>query len=294
MNAPPLLPRPLRKVGVPPLKCQGIKTRLVPFIFRNIRWTGRGRWIEPFLGSGVVLFNLLPERAIVCDTNRHIIQLYRDIQTGYIDEGAVGSYLEEAGKQLSRQGERFYYEMRERFNRCGGSLEFLFLNRSCFNGMMRFNGRGEMNVPFCRKPERFRKAYTTKIRNQVRWVSEILQRTSWEFRTCDWQETVLDAGPDDFIYADPPYIGRHTGYYNTWTERDAVKLAHSLLSSSSGFAMSMWKGNKYRSNPYIDRYWKGCEHRTCGHFYHIGPTESFRNSMEEVLIVKPGFASAAG
>ena len=291
MPTPPLLPRSLHKIGVPPLKCQGIKTRLVPFLFRNISWNGKGVWIEPFLGSGVVLFNLQPKRAVVSDTNRHIIRLYKDIQAGKIDEKSVRDYLEVAGKQLAKLGEPYYYEVRERFNRRGGSLDFLFLNRSCFNGMMRFNCRGEMNVPFCRKPERFRDAYTTRICNQVRWVSGILSGRAWEFRACDWRETIARARPDDFIYADPPYIGRHTGYYNTWVETDAATLAHSLRSLSCGFALSMWKENKYRSNPHIDEFWKGCVQRTFDHFYHVGAGEDLRNSMEEALILKPGFAA---
>ncbi|MFQ5651644.1 MAG: DNA adenine methylase, partial [bacterium] len=76
------LPRHIGKVVVPPLKCQGIKTKLVSFIATTVKWHGQGKWIEPFLGSGVVLFNINPERALVSDTNKHIIQFYRDIQEG--------------------------------------------------------------------------------------------------------------------------------------------------------------------------------------------------------------------
>src|SRR5205814_766906 len=72
----------VEKVGVPPVKCQGIKTKLVPFILENIRWSESetGRWIEPFLGSGVVAFNFAPQKALLADTNSHIIKLYQSIQ----------------------------------------------------------------------------------------------------------------------------------------------------------------------------------------------------------------------
>lgn len=61
------LPFAIAHVGTPPIKCQGIKTKLVPFIFSCVRWNSEveGRWIEPFLGSGVVALNLAPPRTLV-------------------------------------------------------------------------------------------------------------------------------------------------------------------------------------------------------------------------------------
>ncbi|MGB9738314.1 DNA adenine methylase [Chloroflexus sp.] len=76
------LPRTVKQVIVPPLKCQGIKTKLVQFILSNISWNGKGRWIEPFLGSGVVLFNVQLGRALLNDVNPHIIRLSQIIYEG--------------------------------------------------------------------------------------------------------------------------------------------------------------------------------------------------------------------
>lgn len=75
------LPLSIGHVGVPPIKCQGIKTKLVPFIFSSVKWDAPDgvRWIEPFLGSGVVAFNLAPEHALLADSNRHIIGFYQAI-----------------------------------------------------------------------------------------------------------------------------------------------------------------------------------------------------------------------
>ena len=53
----------------PRIKTQGIKTKVVPLIAKSIQWSGEGRWIEPFLGSGVVALNVAPERALPADTN---------------------------------------------------------------------------------------------------------------------------------------------------------------------------------------------------------------------------------
>src|SRR5207247_7692486 len=138
----------VKKVHVPPLKCKGIKTKLVPFIAKNIHWGGEGRWIEPFLGSGVVAFNLAPKRAKLTDTNKHIINLYRAIQESCVTEGVVRERLSEMGALLRQRGESYFYEVRDRFNTSADPLDLLFLNRSCFNGVMRFNAKGRYNLPF--------------------------------------------------------------------------------------------------------------------------------------------------
>lgn len=287
------LPRVIGRVGVPPIKCQGIKTKLVPFIGANIRWDAgdTGRWIEPFIGSGVVAFNIAPHRALLSDTNEHIINLYRQIQSGSITSTTVRRYFETASPLLSAGGADYYYEIRERFNQEGDALDFLFLNRSCFNGVMRFNRKGGFNVPFGHKRERFSKAYITKIVNQIAWVGRQMHGKDWEFRISDWRSTLSEGRDADFVYLDPPYIGRHTDYYNGWSEQEAMDLAEVARSSPAGVALSMWQENQYRRNDHLDEHWFGFERRLISHFYHVGPKESLRNQMEEALVIKPGFTS---
>ena len=140
------------KVLVPPIKCQGIKTKIVPFIKEKLEWDETGTWIEPFVGTGVVAFNIAPQRAYLCDKNQYIIALYRGIQNGTITSRVVREFLEIHGEKLEQQGAAYYKEMRDRFNENGDPLYFLFLNRSDFNGMIRFNRQGKFNVPFCQKP----------------------------------------------------------------------------------------------------------------------------------------------
>ncbi|MEQ9365435.1 MAG: Dam family site-specific DNA-(adenine-N6)-methyltransferase [Leptospirales bacterium] len=281
------------KTLVPPLKCQGIKTKLVPFIAASIRWDGGGRWVEPFLGSGSVLFNIAPERAIVSDSNPHIIRLYSGIQDGSITEQIVRQYLDEAGLALSERGAEYFYEVREAFNVDEDPLKFLFLNRSCFNGMMRFNARGQFNVPFGHKPERFRRAYVTKVVNQVAAVRALIARKDWEFRTQDWRRTVAGARRDDFLYLDPPYIGRHVGYYNGWSAADAVDLARRVQDAGCGFALSMWKENRYRSNEHLAECWSGAHIATMNHFYYLGARKALRNAMTEALAIHPDCVAGA-
>lgn len=283
------LPRHCQKPKAPPIKSQGIKTKLVPLILASVKWDGKGRWVEPFLGSGAVLFNIQPDKALIADTNRHIIEVYKAIQTGEMSSSSLRKYLEGEGEKLEAQGEEYYYEVRERFNDSGNPFDFVFLNRASFNGVIRFNSKGRFNVPFCKKIERFRLAYITKICNQVAWVAKILQDKDWTFIVQDWRETLACITPSDFVYLDPPYIGRHTDYFNNWNDSDADELAEAIKKLSCGFAYSMWKKNKYRENEHLSKHFSHYPCVTYNHYYHVGSTEDLRNAMEEALIVSPNF-----
>ncbi len=274
------------KVIVPPIKCQGIKTKLIPFIRDNLEWTDEeGVWIEPFVGTGVVLFNIAPQKAICSDRNKHIINFYKGIQSKKITAKSVREYLEYHGAILAERGEEYYKEMRASFNENGDPMAFLFLNRSDFNGMIRFNKKGGFNVPFCKKPERFSKSYITKICNQVQAVADVMEGKDWTFLHCDWRDTMKKANKGDFIYLDPPYIGRDTSYVGEWSQEDAVDLSKYSHESKAKVALSMWKENKYRVNEHLIEYWSDFEMREVKHFYFIGAKESNRNAMTEVLAI---------
>jgi DNA adenine methylase len=287
------LPLQVQRAAIPPIKCQGIKSKLVPFLLNQIQWQpqAQGRWIEPFLGSGVVVFNFGPDRALLTDTNRHIIRFYQSLQNGEITAQSTRSFLSEQGERLSHLGEAYYYEVRDRFNQVGAPLDFLFLNRACFNGVMRFNRKGEFNVPFCRKPQRFSPSYITKIVNQVDRVAQQISGKDWQFRVCPWQETLAAVTPEDFVYLDPPYVGRHAGYFNAWSQAEAEELATIGQQLPCGFALSMWLGNQHRQNLHLQECWPNLELRTIEHFYHVGSQETWRGAMVEALLIKPGFAA---
>lgn len=269
----------------PPIKSQGIKTKLVPFIRNAIRWDGSGRWVEPFAGSGAVALNLLPDRALLADANPHLVRVYQDIQRGSVTAGTVTEFLTEQGNILRATGEAHYYAVRDRFNRNPSSLDFLFLNRACFNGMIRFNKKGGFNVPFCRKLDRFRQAYVTKIANQVKWAAHRIQLRDYVFKVQDWRDTLREVQAQDFVYIDPPYVGRHTDYFNSWDDDEADALSERIIELSASFALSNWLKNQYRENTHIMKWFAGYPMRTRSHFYHIGSFEELRNEMTEVLIL---------
>ena len=99
----------------------------MPFILQSFSWDGKGKWIEPFVGSGAVVFNAAPKRALIADTNKHIIHFYKSVQDGTLTPADARSYLEDEGAKLEKLGADHFYEIRKRFNEKGNPLDFLFL-----------------------------------------------------------------------------------------------------------------------------------------------------------------------
>ncbi len=211
------------KVIAPPIKSQGIKTKLVPWILELAPKTN-GRWIEPFLGTGVVAFNAGYKKTLLNEKNPHIINFYKGIQGRKITPEIVKNYLECEGESLKNAGNNGYdhfRKIRDPFNKEFSPLDFLFLSRAGFNGMIRFNKSGGWNIPFCKKPERFSQAYITKISNQVLRVSLVIKpEPDWIFMNKSFAEIIPLATENDVIYCDPPYFGRYVDYHNGWKEED--------------------------------------------------------------------------
>lgn len=272
------------KIYVPPIKSQGIKTKLVEWILTNIENIEYDNWIEPFMGTGVVAFNVKPKKAILCDSNPHLIRFYNALKDKEITSDIVRKYLTDEGQKLLKSEGEYYYKVRNRFNEKGNPLDFLFLSRSCFNGMMRFNRKGGFNVPFCKKPNRFAKALVTKITNQVENISQIIQNGDYTFKNQDFKDTLKKITKHDFVYLDPPYIGRHVDYFDSWSEEEEILLKNGLVNSGAKFILSTWLSNKYRTNKYIFSIWKGCNVATKEHFYHVGGKEINRNVVHEALL----------
>jgi len=276
------------KIFVPPIKIQGIKTKLVPWILENISSdfdASQGKWVEPFLGSGVVGFNFSAKNALFADTNPHIINFYNHIKQGKITSGIAKSFLEHEGKFLSQKGDKHYYYIRERFNESQKPLDFLFLNRSCFNGMIRFNSSLKFNVPYGHKPNRFAQSYVTKITNQIKFVEIRMKVSNWEFKCQSFKKTLATATKNDFVYCDPPYIGRHVDYYDSWNADNEFALHKLLMDLKANFILSTWDRNQYRTNHYLEILWSDCHKVNKTHFYHIGGKEENRNEMIEALVM---------
>lgn len=276
------------RVIVPPIKSQGIKTKLVPWIM-ELAPKVSGRWIEPFLGTGVVAFNSGYKQAILNDTNPHIINFYKGIQDRAITAPLMKHYLEREGELLSKgenDGYEHYLKVRTRFNSGEFSpYDFIFLSRAGFNGMMRFGSKGNWNIPFCKKPGRFASAYITKITNQVAAVSQIIQpEPKWIFYNKSFADIISLATENDIIYCDPPYYGRHVDYYNGWTEQDEGLLFNLLSETKAKFILSTWHHSDWRENEMINRFWSKFNIVTKDHFYHNGGNIENRRAVVEALV----------
>jgi DNA adenine methylase len=175
----------------PPLKWAGGKRWQVPRLEPLWRTHAHRRLVEPFCGGLAVTLGLQPQRALLNDINPHLINFYEWLKRGLRVDIALD------------YDSRVFYAHRARFNallregqtgtREAASL-FYYLNRTGYNGLCRFNNRGEFNVPFGKY-------------KQVRFVQHFAEYpdvlSSWTFRVGDFEQLPLT--PDDFIYADPPF-----------------------------------------------------------------------------------------
>lgn len=167
-------------------------------------------YVEPFIGGGAVLFHILTrfpslKKAVINDINPDLTKSYKTIRDRVEELISMLGEIQNAYFSLKTEAERKSYYLRNRdcYNtKKLGAVEntalFIFLNRTCFNGLHRVNSKGLFNVPFGR--------YTNpKICDAptLRADSELLQKV--EILTGDFEQTLSHASPDNLFYLDPPY-----------------------------------------------------------------------------------------
>lgn len=183
----------------PFLKYVGGKTKLLPELRSRLPKTWK-RYFEPFVGGGALFFDLEPKQAVLGDVNEALIATYRTVA---IDPDGVIEQLA-CYKQAHSNDVNFYYAKRSAWND-GNWLSvadraalFIYLNKTCFNGLWRVNQIGHFNVP--------RGDYKNPgIYDEValRAASAVLRCA--DLRVARFQDTVVEAEPGDLAYFDPPY-----------------------------------------------------------------------------------------
>lgn len=215
-------------VGGSFIKWAGGKSRLVGEVtdrISSVIGEGKFTYIEPFVGSGAVLFSVMRlyrdrvEGAVINDINSALVGTYRSIK--YDTDGLISRLGELKGEYLGIgsevERERFYYRKREIFNRMVGygiekSALMIFLNKVCFNGLYRENLKGEYNVPFGRHSNPG--IYKEEV---IRYDSELLQRVT--ILNGDYKDAIVEGVSGTVLYYfDPPYkpISK-TSSFNSYT-----------------------------------------------------------------------------
>lgn len=179
--------------------------------------------IEPFVGAGSVFLNTDYERYILADINNDLINLYNIVKL------RTNEFIDDAKKLFTTvsNDSNFYYAHRNEFNLSPDpyrrALLFLYLNRHCYNGLCRYNLRGEFNVPF----GRYSKPYFPE--DELIWFAERAQKATFVCHSYD--VTLNNAVAGSVVYCDPPYAplsvtANFTAYHtNSFSQREQIHLA---------------------------------------------------------------------
>jgi len=181
------------------------------------------RYIEPFLGSGAVFFGIQPHKAILSDVNENLIETYQAIKDGW---EKVQSILWEHHRKHSKD---YYYKIRESRPRTTYSkaAKFIYLNRTCWNGLYRVNLKGKFNVPVGTKKN------VILDTDDFEYTSKILQ--SAELYSEDFEKIIEKSSCGDLLFVDPPYTVKHN--FNNFVKyneklfswEDQIRLRNCLL-----------------------------------------------------------------
>jgi len=160
------------------------------------------RHVEPFMGGGAMFFARAPERALLCDINPDLVRTYETVRDH------AGELVRELSKLAKQHDKDSYYAVRDRFNqrppRLSHKLEveraamFIYLNKTCFNGLYRVNRKGEFNVPMG--------AYKNPgILDADNLFAASARLARADIRCASFETLLSEARPGDFVYMDPPY-----------------------------------------------------------------------------------------
>lgn len=209
------------------LKWAGGKYPLVEDIKKHL--PGGDCLIEPFVGAGSVFLNTSYDSYILADINSDLINLYNTVKY------RTDAFIQDASAIFTPENNTAeqYYLMRTKFNTSQDPIErstlFLYLNRHCYNGLCRYNSRGEFNVPF----GRYKKPYFPE--NELLWFAEKAQQAL--FVTKNYRETLLSATEGSVVYCDPPYAplsdtanftAYHTNSFSSIEQQNLAQIAYYL------------------------------------------------------------------
>ena len=201
----------LQQETYPIVKWVGGKRQLMFELLKNMP-ENYNRYFEPFIGGGALFFELQPSNAYISDMNEELINLYNVVKND------VYELIEELKKhEISKE---YFMNIRnidrtknyKKWSNIQKASRFIYLNRTCFNGMYRVNSKGEFNVPF----GNYKNPRIIDERNLIN-CSNLLQKT--EIRNTDFSEILNYVQNGDFVYFDPPYVPlNETSSFTSYTK----------------------------------------------------------------------------
>lgn len=211
----------------PFVKWAGGKRQLLPQIKERMP-EKYNSYFEPFVGGGAVIFELLPTNALINDINKALINAYRQICNAPEAFLAAVKQLDEA---MWEDGKKYYYSLREHYNdklmKAEYDVElaalFVFINKHCFNGLYRVNGKGLFNVPYNNSRR------TSVDESIIMEVSRYLQGIT--IMDGDFEEVCEGAGQGDFVFIDSPYAPLNPTSFESYTKEGFDIESHRRLSN---------------------------------------------------------------
>lgn len=209
----------------PFVKWAGGKRQLLPQIKERMP-EKYNHYYEPFVGGGAVIFELLPANALINDINKALINVYKQIRN--IPEVFL-KLVKKLDKEMWEDGKEYYYSLREHYNNKLIKAEydvelaalFVFINKHCFNGLYRVNGKGLFNVPY----NNSRRASATE--NTIMEISKYLQSVT--IMDGDFEVACKNAEKGDFLFIDSPYASLNPISFESYTKEGFDIESHKRL-----------------------------------------------------------------
>ncbi len=283
----------------PLVKYRGGKSKEIPHLINHIPKYS-GRYIEPFFGGGALYFHLKPKQAIINDINSKLIAFYNGVKNDFDN---LKKELEEIGKiykinrkkfeelkqktpeqRVKDDNETLYYKIRDMFNdltdkKCSDALLYFFINKTAYSGMIRYNSKGEFNVPYGRYANLNTSLVTTAH-------SKLLSNT--EIYNLDYNDIFEMAGEDDFMFLDPPYDCVFSDYGNAeykedgFNEKNHKELADNFRNLKCKALMVIGR------TPLTEELYDGLIIDEYGKSYAVNIRNRFKSSAKHILISNYG------
>lgn len=201
----------LKSETYPIVKWVGGKRQLMFELIKNMP-KSYNRYFEPFIGGGALFFELQPDRAYISDMNEELINLYSIVRDNVYELIEDLSRYEVSKEYFLKIRNIDRTEKYAELSDIERASRFIYLNRTCFNGMYRVNSKGEFNVPFGHY-----KNPRIIDENNLLNCSELLKKT--EIKCADFSEILTKVKKGDLVYFDPPYVPlNETSSFTSYTK----------------------------------------------------------------------------